>query len=172
VFVIIAVIGPLVVADSTGQTFAQTFNPYVSTSLGTELNMQSLTCEPLLEFNILNPAQPPVPWPATSYAWSDGGRRLTFTIRPGVKFSDGTPMTASDVAFTFNLLMKNKALGSPAPAPAPAPLPASATAPDPSRDYTGWPTAANPYIDPVPNAPTWSTRCCTSPRPPPGDGPA
>ncbi|HEU5391102.1 MAG TPA: hypothetical protein VFV73_34890 [Streptosporangiaceae bacterium] len=35
-----------------------------------------------------------------------------------------------------------------------------------TRDYTGWPTAANPYIDPVPNAPTWSTRCCTSPRPP------
>lgn len=105
-------------------------NPYVSTSLGTELNMQSLTYEPLLEFNILNPAQPPIPWLATSYAWSDGSRRLTFTIRPGVKFSDGTPMTASDVAFTFNLLMKNKALGSPAPAP--TPLPVSATAPDPS----------------------------------------
>jgi peptide/nickel transport system permease protein len=22
-----------------------------------------------------------------------------------------------------------------------------------TRDYTGWPTASNPYIDPVPNAP-------------------
>jgi peptide/nickel transport system substrate-binding protein len=121
---------PLVVVDNTGQTFAQTFNPYVSTSLGTELNMQSLTYEPLLEFNILNPAEPPIPWLATSYAWSNGGRTLTFTIRQGVKFSDGTPMTASDVAFTFNLLMKNKTLGSPAPAP--TPLPVSATAPDPS----------------------------------------
>jgi peptide/nickel transport system substrate-binding protein len=121
---------PLVVVDNTGQTFAQTFNPYVSTSLGTELNMQSLTYEPLLEFNILNPAQPPIPWLATSYGWSDGGRRLTFTIRQDVKFSDGTPMTASDVAFTFNLLMKNKALGSPAPAP--TPLPVSATAPNPA----------------------------------------
>ena len=118
---------PLVVVDNTGQTFAQTFNPYVSTSLGTELNMQSLTYEPLLEFNILNPAEPPIPWLATSYAWSDGGRRLTFTIWQGVKFSDGTPMTASDVAFTFSLLMKNKTLGSPAPAP--TPLPVSATAP-------------------------------------------
>jgi peptide/nickel transport system substrate-binding protein len=121
---------PLVVVDNTGQTFAQTFNPYVSTSLGTELNMQSLTYEPLLEFNILNPAEPPIPWLATSYAWSDGGRTLTFTIRQGVKFSDGTPMTASDVAFTFNLLMKNKTLGSPAPAP--TPLPVSATAPNPA----------------------------------------
>jgi ABC-type transport system substrate-binding protein len=120
---------PLVVVDNAGQTFAQTFNPYVSTSLGTELNMQSLTYEPLLEFNIMNPGQPPIPWLATRYAWSDGGKTLTFTIRTGVKFSDGTPMTASDVAFTFNLLMKNRALASSAPAP--SPLPVSATAPNP-----------------------------------------
>lgn len=121
---------PLVVVDNTGQTFAQTFNPYVSTSLGTELNMQSMTYEPLLEFNILNPNQPPIPWLATSYAWSDGGRTLKFDVRKGVKFSDGTPMTASDVAFTFNLLMKNPALASAAPAP--SPLPVSATAPNPA----------------------------------------
>jgi peptide/nickel transport system substrate-binding protein len=121
---------PLVVVDNAGQTFAQAFNPYVSTSLGTELNMQSMTYEPLLEFNILNPGQVPIPWLASGYAWAKGGRRLTFTIRPGVKFSDGTPMTASDVAFTFNLLMKNTALASQAPAP--SPLPVSATAPNPA----------------------------------------
>jgi peptide/nickel transport system substrate-binding protein len=120
---------PLVIVDNTGQSFAQTFNPYVSTSLGTELNMQSLTYEPLLEFNILNPKQAPIPWLATSYAWSDGGRTLTFAIRPGVKFSDGKPMTASDVAFTFNLLMKDRSLASQAPAP--SPLPVSAAAPNP-----------------------------------------
>ena len=121
---------PLVIVDNAGQTFAQTFNPYVSTSLGTELNMQSLMYEPLLEFNILNPAKSPIPWLATKYAWSDGGKTLTFTIRQGVKFSDGTPMTAADVAFTFNLLMKNKTLGSQAPAP--TPLPVSAIAPNPA----------------------------------------
>ncbi|MGH3203174.1 MAG: ABC transporter substrate-binding protein, partial [Streptosporangiaceae bacterium] len=121
---------PLVVVDNAGQSFAQTFNPYVSTSLGTELNMQSMTYEPLLEFNIMNPDQAPIPWLATSYAWSDGGKTLTFTIRPGVRFSDGTPMTASDVAFTFNLLRKNPALASQAPAP--SPLPVSATAPNPA----------------------------------------
>ena len=120
---------PLVIVDNTGQTFAQTFNPYVSTSLGTELNMQSLTYEPLLEFNTLDPSQQPIPWLATGDAWSDGGRTLTFTIRRGVKFSDGTPMTAADVAFTFNLLMNNKTLASQAPAP--TPLPVSATAPNP-----------------------------------------
>ena len=121
---------PLVIVDNTGQVFAQTFNPYVSTSLGVEDNMQSMTYEPLLEFNIMQPTTAPIPWLATKYAWSNGGKTLTFTIRPGVKFSDGTPLTASDVAFTFNLLMKNTALASQAPAP--TPLPASATAPDPS----------------------------------------
>ncbi|MGH3210448.1 MAG: ABC transporter substrate-binding protein [Trebonia sp.] len=120
---------PLVVVDNTGQSFAQTFNPYVSTSLGTELNMQSMTYEPLLEFNIMNPSQVPIPWLATGYAWSDGGKTLTFAMRPGVKFSDGKPMSASDVAFTFNLLMKDRALASQAPAP--SPLPVSATAPNP-----------------------------------------
>ncbi|HLN66607.1 MAG TPA: ABC transporter substrate-binding protein [Streptosporangiaceae bacterium] len=119
---------PLVIVDNTGQVFAQTFNPYVSTSLGVEDNMQSMTYEPLYEFNIMQPTQAPIPWLATGYAWSNGGKTLTFTIRPGVKFSDGTPMTASDVAFTFNLLMKNTTLTSQAPAP--TPLPVSATAPN------------------------------------------
>lgn len=119
---------PLVVVDNTGQVFAQTFNPYVSTSLGTEENMQSLTYEPLLEFNLMQPTAKPVPWLASQYAWSNGGKTLTFTIRPGVKFSDGKPMTAADVAFTFNLLMKNTSLASGAPGP--TPLPTSATAPN------------------------------------------
>ena len=119
---------PLVIVDNTGQVFAQTFNPYVSTSLGVEDNMQSMTYEPLLEFNIMQPTQAPIPWLATGYAWSNGGKTLTFTIRQGVKFSDGTPMTASDVAFTFNLLMKNTTLASQAPGP--TPLPVSATAPN------------------------------------------
>jgi len=78
---------PLVIVDNTGQVFAQTFNPYVSTSLGVEDNMQSMTYEPLFEFNIMQPTQAPIPWLATSYAWSNGGKTLTFTIRPGVKFS-------------------------------------------------------------------------------------
>src|SRR5580700_6305218 len=106
---------PLVIVDNTGQVFAQTFNPYVSTALG-------------VEFNIMQPTQAPMPWLASSYAWSNAGKTLTFTIRPGVRFSDGTPMTASDVAFTFNLLMKNSTLASQAPGP--TPLPVSATAPN------------------------------------------
>ncbi|MGH3151017.1 MAG: hypothetical protein ACRDOB_09830, partial [Streptosporangiaceae bacterium] len=78
---------PLVIVDNTGQVFAQTFNPYVSTSLGAEENMQALTYEPLLEFNLMQPTAQPVPWLASAYKWSNGGKTLTFTIRSGVKFS-------------------------------------------------------------------------------------
>jgi len=98
---------PLVVVDNTGETFTRAFNPYVSTSLGNSNNSTALVYEPLLLFNIMQPTQPPTPWLATHYAWSNGGKTLTLTIRSGVKFSDGKPLTAADVAFSFNLLKNN-----------------------------------------------------------------
>lgn len=42
------------------------------------------------------------PWLATGFTWQ-GANNLTFAIRDGVKWSDGQPLTASDVAFTLNL---------------------------------------------------------------------
>ncbi|HEY6790681.1 MAG TPA: ABC transporter substrate-binding protein [Trebonia sp.] len=47
---------------------------------------------------------------ATSWAWGADDKSLTFTIRKGVTFSNGTPMSAADVAYTFNLLKKYPAL--------------------------------------------------------------
>ncbi len=117
---------PLVVVDNTGETFTRAFNPFVSTSLGNSNNSTALVYEPLLMFNIMQPTQAPMPWLATHYAWSADGKTLTFTIRSGVKFSDGKPLTASDVAFSFNLLKNNPTLTPNAPPP----IPASATAPN------------------------------------------
>jgi peptide/nickel transport system substrate-binding protein len=50
------------------------------------------------------------PMLASSWQWGAGNKSITFTIRKGVKFSDGTPMTAADVVYTFNLLKKYPAL--------------------------------------------------------------
>lgn len=41
---------------------------------------------------------------ATNVARSDDGLTYTYTIREGVKFHDGQPLTAKDVAFTYNLV--------------------------------------------------------------------
>ena len=119
---------PLVIVDNTGQTFTRSFNPFVSTSIGNSNNTTALIYEPLLMFNIMQPTQPPIPWLATAYQWSNGGKTLTLTIRKGVKFSDGKPMTASDVAFSFNLLKNNSTLTPVAPPP----VPLTATAPNPT----------------------------------------
>ncbi|NIK61890.1 ABC transporter substrate-binding protein [Kribbella shirazensis] len=46
-----------------------------------------------------------VPWLATGYSW-ESPSKLVFTIRQGVKWSDGSPFSAKDVAFTYNLTKK------------------------------------------------------------------
>jgi peptide/nickel transport system substrate-binding protein len=42
------------------------------------------------------------PWLATGYEKSTDGLTYTFTLRPGVKFSDGKPMTSADVKFSID----------------------------------------------------------------------
>ena len=42
---------------------------------------------------------------ATDYQVSEDGLTWTFTIREDVKFSDGEPLTAADVAFTFDTVL-------------------------------------------------------------------
>jgi peptide/nickel transport system substrate-binding protein len=42
---------------------------------------------------------------AASWNVDTGGRRIRFTLRPSVKFSDGTPFSADDVAFTMKRLL-------------------------------------------------------------------
>jgi peptide/nickel transport system substrate-binding protein len=80
------------------------FNPFVSSSAATLLGATSLIYEPLLQFDVAKPTQVPYDFLASGYRWGAGGRSITFTIRQNVKFSDGTTLTAADVAFTYNLL--------------------------------------------------------------------
>ncbi len=44
----------------------------------------------------------PIPWLCESYAVSTDGTTVNFTIRTGAEWHDGQPLTADDVAFTFN----------------------------------------------------------------------
>lgn len=45
---------------------------------------------------------------ATDYEMSKDGMKWTFKIRDDVKFTDGKPLTAADVAFTLNTLKNNE----------------------------------------------------------------
>ncbi|MGO9499588.1 MAG: ABC transporter substrate-binding protein [Solirubrobacteraceae bacterium] len=93
----------LTVESSQQNAITQNFNPYIQSSAATLLGATSLMYEPLLQANAIKPGHY-YDWLATGYTWSNGGKSITFTIRPGVKWSNGTPMTAADVAFTFNMI--------------------------------------------------------------------
>jgi peptide/nickel transport system substrate-binding protein len=98
--------GVLTIDNESGSLWTCNFNPYNLSDIGYSLGP---VYEPLMFVNTLQNAKA-TPWLASGYAWSNGNKTLTFTIRSGVKFTNGTPMTAADVVFTFNMLKKFKAL--------------------------------------------------------------
>ena len=57
--------------------------------------------EGLFYFNMLTGEL--IPWMATDFNYDDGYTGVTVNIRDGVEWSDGTPFTAHDVAFTINM---------------------------------------------------------------------
>ena len=93
---------------NVGVTFTHNFNPFNPNSLAGQMSIKSLTYEPLIEFDYLK-SNTQYPWLATGYKYTNGGRTLTFTLRNGVKWSDGKPFTAADVAYTFNLIGQSPA---------------------------------------------------------------
>jgi peptide/nickel transport system substrate-binding protein len=101
--------GTLVMESSPESTITQDFNPFVSTVAPQGMGATGLVYEPLLQFDL---AAPPLHynWLATAYAWSNGGKSVTFTIRQGVKWNNGTAMTPADVAFTYNYVKKYPAI--------------------------------------------------------------
>jgi peptide/nickel transport system substrate-binding protein len=126
--------------------FTQQFNPLMQASKDAAGDIQVYMYEPLL-MNDMKRAQA-APWLVTSYTWSDGGKTLTLKLRSGVKWSDGQPMTADDVAFTFELMRKNAALNFYTLPLAGASAPASDTAvitfSQPAYQYEWWDTTPVP----------------------------
>lgn len=90
---------------------ADVLNPVVQQSLlaqhlGTLL-FPNLTSEGFADCRLQQ-----VPYLAESWQWSDGGRTLTFRLREGVRWEDGTPVTSADVALTTEL-MRDESVASP-----------------------------------------------------------
>jgi peptide/nickel transport system substrate-binding protein len=96
----------LTISNENGALWTCGFNP-----LNSSYNLLSVgfVYEPLVYVNPLQNGKT-TPMLATSWTWGAGNKSLTFTIRSGVKWSDGTPLTAADVAYTFNLIKKYPAL--------------------------------------------------------------
>lgn len=80
------------------------YNPFLPTALFTGV---SYLYEPLMVENTYGCTVQP--WLATGYKWQDA-QTLVFTIRDGVKWSDGQPFGADDVVFTLDMMRQYPAL--------------------------------------------------------------
>lgn len=84
-------------------TFVRNFNPFAPTVA--PMTQQAIY-ESLL---IYNPAKgDTTPWLASEWKAAEDGKSITFTLRDGVKWSDGQPLVPADVVTTFALQKKIK----------------------------------------------------------------
>jgi len=162
--------GPLVIESTPLSPMTDNFNPLSSTSTGFLTNAVALYNEPLYIWNYLRPTDPGIPVLASGQpAFSNGGKTLTIPVRSGVKWNDGKAFSASDVAFTFNMIKAHPALftsGAPVVTSASAPSATSVTLNFATPQYANlfligqvyiepqhiWSTVSNPvtYADPNP----------------------
>jgi peptide/nickel transport system substrate-binding protein len=97
------------ISNENGQLWTCGFSPYNGS---TNLLSTGFVYEPLVFVNPLQNGKT-TPMLATAWKWGTDNKTLTFTIRKGVKFNNGTTMTPADVVFTFNMLKKYPALDLP-----------------------------------------------------------
>ncbi|UFU03255.1 ABC transporter substrate-binding protein [Ruania suaedae] len=93
----------LLAGDAGTPMFERNFNPY----LPNKRTAATYIYEPLIMVNPLDGEE--TPWLASEWDQPDPST-IEMTIREGVTWSDGEPMTAEDVAFTFDLLQEYPAL--------------------------------------------------------------
>lgn len=94
----------VIVAMSPSSEPAAGFDPCISWGCGEHVH------EPLIQSTLIttNTDLEFVNDLATEYSCSDDGMTWTFKIRDDVKFTDGEPLTAKDVAFTINTINSSK----------------------------------------------------------------
>jgi peptide/nickel transport system substrate-binding protein len=85
-------------------TFTRNFNPL--SPQAAPLTKEAVY-EPLVVHSMADAKD--TPWLATKWEQAKDGKSLTFTLREGVKWSDGQALTADDVVYTFEL--RKKVLG-------------------------------------------------------------
>jgi peptide/nickel transport system substrate-binding protein len=88
-------------------TWVENYNPYNNTTILP--TVQDFMYEPLVVFNMMQGGEANYRL-AESYEYSDDMLSLTFTLREGLQWSDGEPLTAADAVFSFELIKEFPAL--------------------------------------------------------------
>ncbi len=87
-------------------TDIDTFNPFLAI-LASSTGILRFQYENLVQYGVNNE---PVPGLSDKWETSTDGKTWTYHIRDGMKWSDNQPLTADDVAWTFNAVKTNPAL--------------------------------------------------------------
>jgi peptide/nickel transport system substrate-binding protein len=95
--------GVLVVSQEQQASWIRNFNP-LTTATAARWPTLAGVYEPLFVFNSIRAEY--VPWLGVDHEWLPGNRVVRVTTRENVRWSDGEPFTARDVAFTFELMQK------------------------------------------------------------------
>ncbi len=90
------------IGGSVGANYTQNYSPYSIN--GANPGILGMVYETLFFVNSYDVAAAPKPVLGSTFSWSSDYKTLTVTTQQGVKWSDGQPFTANDVAFTFNML--------------------------------------------------------------------
>ena len=97
----------LTIYQESAASWVRNFNPL--TTAGTARWPTSCGIyEPLFIYNSMLGKY--IPWLCTDYKWKDNNKTLIMYVRENVLWSDKTPFSSEDIAFTFNLKKKHKGL--------------------------------------------------------------
>jgi peptide/nickel transport system substrate-binding protein len=94
-------VAPFVVANTSS---VQKLDPQIATNF-LDLQALGLVYQPLVT---LNSALQVVPDLAASWTFSSDSKSVTFTLRPGVKFDDGSTLTSADVKASLERVLNPK----------------------------------------------------------------
>src|SRR5688572_4762739 len=89
------------IASIGNASFAQNFNPFSPSAM--KITNRAVY-ESLIVTNLAKGEV--VPWLAKDHRWGKDGKSLSFTLNDDLTWSDGEPLTAGDVVFTFGLARK------------------------------------------------------------------
>jgi len=112
------------------RSYPPTFNRLSSASQQAAVDLVTrLAHAPLVRLN--RTTDQPEPWLAEKWTVSPDGRVITLTLRDGLTFSDGHPMTSEDVVFTYTALYDKNVASVLATGVVVNGTPLAVTAPDP-----------------------------------------
>jgi peptide/nickel transport system substrate-binding protein len=131
---------------------ASTYNRYVPAGAGATTDVITLLTQARLA-RVNRATDELEPWLAERWTPSADGLTYTITLRPGVTFSDGTPLTSADVLFSFRAVYDPKVASTLASSLSIRGKPLEVSAPDASTVVIRLPEAFAPGLRLLDNLP-------------------